>query len=405
MKLLRSDLALSVLTVVIPVIFQLTFIWFASNNIEKDSYGTFVIVNGLVLALSQLFTAMPVQVVNRFYNVQQDKIQFINEMRVCTYFLSLISIVLLLLVTLCYKKYFTIGLISICVIYIFSNVSSIVFQQIFLIDLNRVEYFRIKIIDGIAKFISPIVGYIAFPKLEGIITGVIVGQLFLYLYLEYKLSIFPRFIVFDKEKISNYLKFSYPVVFSSLASWIIVFSDRLFIEYFLGVDDVAWYSLLVQLAGFAQILNVLYTIYVTPAVLKVYESSSIDGFKLLDVYLKKYAILLLCLLLAFAFIPDGFFEIVLGNNFFSADNRKDVFILIVISVFMTVYQTALSLYFVLLKKLHVHAMFFLLCALINFILNFYIDIYGVMAAAVATLISYAILNILILMWKQNARRN
>lgn len=404
MKLLRGALVLSVLTVLIPVIFQLVFIWYASNFIDKSDYGIFVIINGLILALGQVFTSMPIQVVNRYYNANEEKIDFINEMRTISYSLSVISIFTFLIAATFYEKYFSTKLMFLCAIYVFINVSTTVFQQIFLIKLNRMEYLKVKVIDGISKFVAPIVGYIIIPKFDGIITGVIIGQLFSFVYLEIKLSIYPRSVIFNFEKITTYLKFSYPVLFSSLASWVIVFSDRLFIEHFLGVDDVAWYSLLVQLAGFAQVLNVLYTIYVTPTVLKVYERSPVEGIALLESYLKKFAIALFGLFIIFLFIPSGLFEIILGSNFFSINEREYVFILVVASVFLTVYQTAQSLYFVLFKKLQTHAVLFTLCALTNFVLNFYIEKYGVIAAAASTLISYVFLNALIIVWKKSVKR-
>lgn len=398
MKLIKGDLLISVLTVLIPVIFQLVFIWYASNFIDKSDYGIFIIVNGLILALGQVLTSMPIQVVNRYYNACEEKIDFINEMRTLSYSLSVMSVFIFFISATFYGKYFSTKLMLFCAIYVFINVSTTIFQQIFLIKLNRVEYFKVKVIDGISKFAAPIFGYVILPKFDGIIFGAIVGQLLSFLYLEIKLCIYPRAVVFNFEKIKKYLKFSYPVLFSSLASWIIVFSDRLFIEHFLGVDDVAWYSLLVQLAGFAQILNVLYTIYVTPTVLKVYERSSVEGIALLASYLKKFSIALLALFIIFLFIPLETFEIILGENFFTVNERDHVLILVVASVFLTVYQTAQSLYFVLFKKLQTHAFMFSLCAFINFILNFYIEKYGVIAAAVSTLISYFFLNTLIIFW-------
>lgn len=403
-KFIRSDLILSIFTVVIPVIFQLNFIWYVSNYIDEENYGVFVIVNGLILALTQVLTAMPLQIVNRYYNSQKEKSIFINEIRTISYSISIISICLFLIVSLFYVDYFSKKITFLCILYIFVSVNSVIFQQLFFIKLNRLEYLKVKIIDGLAKFIAPIVGYVLYPEFEGILMGITIGQLSIFIYLEKQLIIYPRAIVINRKNIAEYLKFSYPVLFTATASWIIVFSDRLFIERYIGVKEVAWYSILVQAAGFAQILNVLYTIYVTPTVLKVFDSSHEDGIKLLDRYLKNFGIALLIMFVVFIFIPEDLFEIILGVGFFDEEEKKYVFILVMASVFLTIYQTAQSLYFVLFKKLNSYALSFSLCALINFILNFYIEDYGVIAAAGSTLISYILLNILIITWKINVSR-
>ena len=86
------------------------------------------------------------------------------------------------------------------------------------------------------------------------------------------------------------------------------------------------------------------------------------------------------------------------ENMITNDYYFYTFTILILAVFLTVLQTALSMYFVLFKKLNILALFFVFVAIINVIANFLIMKYGIIAAAVSTLISYFILNVLIINW-------
>ena len=56
------------------------------------------------------------------------------------------------------------------------------------------------------------------------------------------------------------------------------------------------------------------------------------------------------------------------------------------------------MFFILLERLDIHSKIFGLAAIINFVMNFSIYKYGVIAAAISTASAYLVINILILFW-------
>ena len=100
-------------------------------------------------------------------------------------------------------------------------------------------------------------------------------------------------------------------------------------------------------------------------------------------------------------LPKSLLAIIIEEKVIFNDYYYYTFIILFSGVILTVLQTAASMYFVLLKKLHIHAKIFVFAAIINFSLNFLIADYGIMAAAVSTLVAYITLNILILLWLKN----
>ena len=62
-----------------------------------------------------------------------------------------------------------------------------------------------------------------------------------------------------------------------------------------------------------------------------------------------------------------------------------------VSVFVTVFQTALSMYLTLFKKLGVLTKIYALAFVVNMVGNFFISCFGIIAAGVSTLFAYLII--------------
>ena len=62
--------------------------------------------------------------------------------------------------------------------------------------------------------------------------------------------------------------------------------------------------------------------------------------------------------------------------------------LLIIAIFLSVLQTAMSMHFTLKKKIHILSYIGFMAFLVNIIGNFYIKEYGIIAAAVSTIFAY-----------------
>ncbi|WP_038176883.1 hypothetical protein, partial [Vibrio coralliilyticus] len=122
------------------------------------------------------------------------------------------------------------------------------------------------------------------------------------------------------------------------------------------------------------------------------------GFKLLNEYLFKFFLVLLGVAIFIFFIPTQLYTLIIEESVISDKTYYYSLIVVMVGVILTVFQTALSMYFVLLKKLNVHAQMFAVASILNFALNYFVPTYGIIAAAFSTFIAYISLNVFILIW-------
>jgi len=392
-----NGMFISILTVLLPLIFQLAYIKYISYNVNQNIYGDFILLSSFVILLTQVFLSLLMQAFGRFYHASK-KIDFINEFRTYLIIVNVLSLLVFYIFYLFYGVRFEIKIyLFIYLLFILSN-SYALNQQLFLLNLERKKYFILKIFEGSAKFIVPIIGYYYFPTLNGLVAGIVVGYLISFSLIASFLKEYPFKITFNLVNHKKYFKYAYPMIFTALSSWSISFSDRYFIDYFLDTKEVAVYSLLSQLAGFAQIAGMIYATYVVPKVLSMYNSDQMQAYRLLRKYLKDFVLSLIVLFIIFLLLPKELFVIFVKKDIIADSYYSSVLTILVLSVFLTILQTAVSLYFVLFKKLFIYAVFFIIAAFINIIINFSISEYGIIAAAYSTVISYGVLNILIFWW-------
>ena len=394
----NKSFIISLFTVVVPIIFQLLYVRTVSYSVDSNIFGDFVILSSLIYGLSQIFLSIPGQAFSRFYNTVKDKIYFVNEFRTYLIFVNAFTILMVLVFYLFYRDRFQLDTyLYVYVLFVFFN-NYTFNQKIFLFSLERKKYFILKVLESLAKFIFPLVTYYYYGTLNSFILGILLGYAIALVYLIFSMKNYPFKIEFNRENQKKYLLYSYPILISSIFSWSISFSDRYFIDYYLTTNDVAIYSILVQLGGFAQVLGMIYGIYVNPIILREHEKNNEIGFKLLNEYLFKFFLILLGVAIFIFFIPTQLYTLIIEESVISDKTYYYSLIVVMVGVILTVFQTALSMYFVLLKKLNVHAKMFAVASIFNFALNFFIPTYGIIAAAFSTFIAYLSLNVFILFW-------
>jgi O-antigen/teichoic acid export membrane protein len=394
---INKELILTILTVLVPLSLQLLFIRYVSYNVEKEIYGNFVLIQTLIMALSYIFLQIPSQAYNRFYNSMTDKVLFVNEFRTLLIFINVFSFGIILLYGY-FMERFSYEILFLIFIY-FLILNNYTFnQQIFLLNLERKKYFILKSLEASSKFLFPILFYIYFVSLEAFLYGIVFGYIFSFLFLSRYLKEHKFKFVIEKENLKKYFIFAYPILFVSIFSWGISFSDRYFIDYFMSSTDVALYAILSQVAGMGQVVGQVYSVYVNPKVLKYYEEDKNQAL----MYLKKSIITLSVIFVILGFIayllPTSMYELLLQPKVINNDYYFNTFFILVVSIFITIIQTALSMYLTLFKKLYILALIYFIAFCINFIGNFYIQNYGIIAASISTFLAYLVIVLLQLIY-------
>ena len=388
-KLNRSFL-ITIATVLIPVLMQFFYIRYVSYNVDKTDYGNFILLQTLIAGLSYVFIQIPAQAYDRFFNTTADKVAFVNEFRTVLIFINILSVFVIVLYGFVMQKFSYEILFVLFIYFVLLNNYSFN-QKVFLLNLERKKYFYLKILESAAKFIAPLLAYYYFQSLLSFLLGLIVGYAFSFFILNRYMKEYKFKITIKIENLKKYFLFAYPILFVSICTFGISFSDRYFIEFLDSTEEVAVYAILAQVAGIGQIVGQVYFLYVNPKVLKMYEHDEKNALYYLVGILKKLAIVFLILATIAFVLPVEVYEILLEPKIIEQKYYFYTFFILLIGIFVTVYQTAYSMYFILFKRLNVLAYIYLPALIVNLIGNLFIKEYGIIAAAISTLLAYLII--------------
>ena len=199
---------------------------------------------------------------------------------------------------------------------------------------------------------------------------------------------FPRFT-----ELKDYLKYGLPLVPSSAILWVIHSSDRYIIGYFMHAKDVGIYAAAYAVASIISLLLVPLQVVLLPAVSKSYDDGEIAMTRTYLKYSLKYLMMLS--------IPSAFGLSILASPLLRILTTAEftsgsVVIPFVASglLFYGLYQVCMNVLY-LEKKTSWILWLFSISAALNIGLNLLlIPRLGILGAAVATLIAYAVLGIL-----------
>ena len=383
----NRDFNITIATVVITVVLQFLFIRYASYGIAKVDYGNFVLLQTLIAGLSAMFLQIPGQAFDRFYNQQIDKVMFVNEFRTMLIGINILSVFIIILYGFIYSK-FSFEVLAIMFLYFVLLNNYALNQKVFLLNMQRGKYFYLKVLEASSKFLFPIVAYFYYQTLESLLVGIVVGYLFSYAVLIYFLKGYPYTLVFKWDNLKKYFLFAYPVVFVSIFTWGISFSDRYFIDYYKSTEDVAIYSLLAMVAAIGAIVGQVYFMYAEPKILKLYEEDPHATFAMIGGYLKKLTMVFAFMSLVAVLLPKGIYTILLEKEVVYNDYYFQTMMILLVAIFINILHIAHHMYLKLLKRLDILAYVLFVALVVNLIGNMFIAKYGIMAAAISTLLAY-----------------
>ena len=227
----NKSLLITVVTVLVPLTMQAIYIKYVSYYVDKEDYGNFVLLQTLISGMSLVFLQVPSQAYDRYFNTAENKEEFINLFRSLLIIVNVISIPVVIIYAEVFERVTLLVMVLTYLYFAFQNTYSIN-QKIYLLDLQRKKYFYLKSLEGGAKFILPIVLYAVFGTLASFLFGIVLGYILSSIVLYAFTKTYKFYFYLNLGRLKKYIKYAYPILFVSLFSWGISFSDRYFIEYF-----------------------------------------------------------------------------------------------------------------------------------------------------------------------------
>jgi O-antigen/teichoic acid export membrane protein len=195
---------------------------------------------------------------------------------------------------------------------------------------------------------------------------------------------------FSFKWLKEMLKFGFPLIFSSLAMFIYMFSDRFFIEKYYSLAAVGLYSLSLQ---FGDIISYAIGPFLTARTPFIFSSYKEKNAKEMFSRLFTYSSLVFCFIgLGLSVCIKDVFSIVVGREFFEA--YKLVPIVVLAILFRTSFYS-LSIGISIMKKTGFIVYIYTVAAIVNILLLvFLIPKFGALGAAISRAITFLILLLL-----------
>lgn len=388
--LLSKGFLISLATVLVPILFQFFYIRYISYHVDKVDYGNFVLLQTLIAGLSYIFIQIPSHAYDRFFNTAKDKIIFVNEFRTLLIFINVLSLIGIYIYGISVDK-FSIEVLFVLFLYFILLNNYSFNQRIFLLNLDRKKYFLLRVFESLAKFILPLISYYLYPTLLGFLCGIVLGYLISIIILLAFLKGYPFKFVTNLTNLKKYLTFAYPMLLVSSCTWGISFSDRYFIEFMDSTKELGIYAILAQVAGIGQIFGQIFTIYINPKVLNLFEGNPSSALSLLNRSLRYIIFLFIMFAIVSYFLPSQIYSILIEQETIQNSYYFNTFYLLLIGIFVTVLQTCYSMYLNLYKRLDLLGYIYIVALIVNIGGNFFIMQYGIIAAALSTLCAYLII--------------
>ena len=223
----------------------------------------------------------------------------------------------------------------------------------------------------------------------GYLKGEFISKLILlpiFIYLTFKIINFN----FYYKKLINVLKFSLPMIPGLLSTFILNLSDRIFIERYFSLEDVAIYTLSYKLASIILLVCGAFSMAYNPFFYeKASSSDQVTAKKELSFINNIYAIISLYLSVGLILFANNILDIFFDERYWSGNQ---IIPFIVVGSYFSLITGLLNLMYNQQKKSLELMYIIIIGAILNIVLNIvFIPIYGITGAAFSTLASFIII--------------
>lgn len=196
----------------------------------------------------------------------------------------------------------------------------------------------------------------------------------------------------------EYLSLSLPTIPNNLSFWVVDSLDRYIIGIFLGTAFVGYYSPSYTLGKMILLILTPLSIVFPPILAKYYEKNQLEKVRMVLAYSLKYFLLIAIPFTIFISLLSKPILILLTTTEIAA-NGYMVTPFAVLSLLCFALYSILSNIIILKKKTKIIGIIWIVCASLNILINFaLIPFWGIIGAAVATLVSYGLAFVFILFY-------
>lgn len=212
----------------------------------------------------------------------------------------------------------------------------------------------------------------------------------IFLYITIKIVNFK----FSYPKLINTLKFSLPMIPGLLSAWVLNLSDRVFIERYFSLDEVAIYSVSYKISTIVLIMSGAFALAYNPFFYeKAASSNQIIAKKALSFINNIYVIISFYFSVGLILFANNIFDIFFNETYSSG---YTIVPLIVLGCFFCIVTGILNLMFYQEKKSLQLMYIAMIGAVLNIILNFmFIPKFGMEGAALSTFICFLIILLIV----------
>ena len=373
-----------------------------TKNLSIDDYGVWVQINTTISLLPNLTTlGLPYTMV-RFLSAETNK-QKIQEGFFSILVMVLISTLIVALLLLVFSKEIAVAIFNGDV-----NVAMLLSVIVFFACLNALllNYFRTfqemkkySIFLLMQTYLGVV--FVAYLALNGYgiymaALGLLIANLITFLVM-FSLIIWSIGFKIPKfNQIREYLSFGLPTIPGNLSSWVVNSSDRYVIGIFLGAAFVGYYSPGYTLGYCITMLMAPFSLLLPSVLPQYYDKNNIEKVSSFLNYSMKYFLLIS--------IPAAFGLSVLSKPLLMVLTTPDIALngylitpLTALSTLIFGVYAIIGNVLVLEKKTKVIGTIWIIAAVLNLVLNILlVPYFGILAAAITTLIAYAVAFILTL---------
>lgn len=375
-----------------PVI-NILIVFLVARYIDHEVYGQYILIITLIQAIGFILFSGLGNSMNRFINEIDSKKFYKNYGYFYAFLLPVLVIISLLVMNTVYSDRFTMMQQTVIIVMAFL-IPTINFEiSVLNFRMNYLLFGLFKFMYAVMFLLVPVIAYLAFNShtYEILLYSSFFGLLIVFFMLiMQRSSIFRNFNLIKNNFNKEIIIYSAIVTGSSIASWAISFSDRVMIESIIDSSTLTIYVLNAQIAGVVGIVLSLVSVYFFPNIYKNFKHNPILELKKA---LTVQAILILVIVLfsfLYFYVGDDLLLFVLEKSY-DVNSFWLVYILLIANSLL-IFINYSSVFLSLLDKIYINTYAYLIGAIINIFINIeFLRDYGVLVAAVSTLVAYSII--------------
>lgn len=400
MKNLIKNISLYSIVRILPPLLSFALLPIYTSYTTQAEYGIITsmqVLNSIALVFFVMALDLALFRIYHDYKSKLDRSELLGTIFISIFSISSIILALFFFfsdyVSLIFSSIDFYPYFSLTISYTFLQIFSIIPLIYFQINHKASTYVILSLLSTLTS-IGLILFFLIF-KDEGAI-GFLKGELYgklvlvpIFIYVTFKIIRFK----FSYSKFINTIKFSWPMIPGILSVWVLNLSDRIFIENYFSLEDVAIYSLAYKIASIVLILFGAINMAYNPFFYEIASSKNqIEAKKTLAFINNLFVIISLHMSLFLILFSNNIIDILFDDRYITATS---IIPIIVLGCFFSLITGLLNLMFNQMKKSLELMYITLFGAFINLLLNFIlIPKFGIYGAAWSTF--YSLLIILII---------